>query len=146
MTDLRTIQDILRRLAALERAREFGTFTPTMLGGTTPGTTTYSTQAGYYVRIGNVVLAHGLIVWTNATGTGDAQYSLPLTPSSDSNARYGVAVRTSALTFTATSGLQGLILPGAANFIITGHTTNAAAATLAVEVAGAVDFAAVYRL
>lgn len=47
-----------------------GTFTPTLVGST-PGTTTYTGQNGYYTRIGNTVFVQANIVITAATGTGD---------------------------------------------------------------------------
>lgn len=38
---------------------EEGSWTPTLVGGTTPGTPTYNTQQGRYTRIGNRVMATG---------------------------------------------------------------------------------------
>ena len=46
-----------------------GTFTPT-LDGSTPGTTTYTTQIGHYSQIGNMIFLQATIVITGATGTG----------------------------------------------------------------------------
>lgn len=48
-----------------------GTFTPTAVGSGTAGTTTYSTQNGYYTRIGNLVFLQGHVAFTAATGSGD---------------------------------------------------------------------------
>ena len=47
-----------------------GTFFPTMIG-TVAGTTTYSVQAGFYVRVGAVVTIQSNIVGSAATGTGN---------------------------------------------------------------------------
>lgn len=47
-----------------------GTFTPTFIGGTTAGTTTYTLQQGIYRRIGNLVYCHVSITTTASTGTG----------------------------------------------------------------------------
>lgn len=47
-----------------------GTFTPTLAGGTTAGTTTYTLQYGYYTLIGNIVQIIGYINCSAATGTG----------------------------------------------------------------------------
>lgn len=49
------------------------TFTPTMFGATTPGSTTYTNQDGRYQRIGNWVHFQLYVRWTAATGTGDLQ-------------------------------------------------------------------------
>lgn len=49
-----------------------GVFTPTLTGGTTAGTTTYSSQVGNYILIGSTVTIFGRITISAATGTGDA--------------------------------------------------------------------------
>lgn len=49
---------------------EEGTFTPTLYGGTTAGTTSYTAQVGTYTKIGRVVNFHLFINVTSATGTG----------------------------------------------------------------------------
>ena len=46
-----------------------GTFTPTLVG-TVAGTTTYSSQNGYYTKIGNMVFVQAYIGLTAASGTG----------------------------------------------------------------------------
>lgn len=58
---------------------EEGNYTPTLTGGTTPGTTTYSAQVGRYVRIGNWVFIQYKVDITAATGTGNANFSVPFT-------------------------------------------------------------------
>lgn len=47
-----------------------GTFTPTVLGATTAGVTTYTKQAGTYQRIGSWVHFQLDVRWSAATGTG----------------------------------------------------------------------------
>jgi len=49
---------------------EEGTFVPTIIGITTPGTGTYSKQTGRYTKIGNRVFADIYLVWSAHTGTG----------------------------------------------------------------------------
>lgn len=59
-----------------------GTFTPTYYGSSTPGTTTYTTQDGFYIRIFDVCFFWMRVTWTNATGTGNGYVgALPLTSS-----------------------------------------------------------------
>lgn len=54
-------------------------FTPTVIGETTAGTTTYSLQSGRYIRIGNTVTAQFSISVSGATGTGNILISsLPI--------------------------------------------------------------------
>jgi len=49
---------------------EEGTFTPTIVGSTSAGTGTYSTQVGTYTRVGRAVSFRLLIAWSAHTGTG----------------------------------------------------------------------------
>jgi len=51
-----------------------GTFTPTLIGASTAGTTTYSVQDGYYRRVGNLVIIQAVVTGTGATGTGNALF------------------------------------------------------------------------
>lgn len=61
-------------------------WTPTLVGQSTAGTTTYSSQLGSYVRIGSLVWLWGNITITAATGTGNAVIGgLPITASGASN-------------------------------------------------------------
>lgn len=60
---------------------EQGTFTPTLYGTTTAGTTTYTVQLGDYEKVGRLIYCTFTLIWTNATGTGEAQVGgLPYTP------------------------------------------------------------------
>jgi len=49
---------------------EEGAFTPTIVGTTTAGVGTYSSQQGMFTRIGNVVRFSIQIIWSAHTGTG----------------------------------------------------------------------------
>ena len=60
-------------------------YTPTLLGGSTAGATTYNIQQGYYTRIGNLIHVDFSIQITAATGTGNMQISLPFTATSATN-------------------------------------------------------------
>jgi hypothetical protein len=50
---------------------EEGTFTPTAFGGSTAGTTTYSSRSGAYTKIGNQVTVWLYVGVTGMTGTGN---------------------------------------------------------------------------
>lgn len=52
---------------------EQGSFTPTLYGASTAGTTTYSDQVGSYLQIGNLVFWTLRLDWDNQTGSGDAR-------------------------------------------------------------------------
>jgi hypothetical protein len=47
------------------------TFSPTIVGSTTAGTATYSTQLGRYTKIGRLVTFSLRVVYTGGTGTGN---------------------------------------------------------------------------
>lgn len=53
---------------------EEGTFSPTIEGGTVAGTATYSTQRGYYWRIGNTIFYEVLLSWSGGTGSGTQMF------------------------------------------------------------------------
>ena len=50
---------------------EEGTFTPTIVGITSAGTGTYTTQLGRYTKVGRIVTCDISLVWTAHTGTGN---------------------------------------------------------------------------
>ncbi len=56
---------------------EEGTYVPTIVGGTIPGVTTYTGRSGSYIRIGNWVWIQYYIGISGATGTGNANFSVP---------------------------------------------------------------------
>jgi len=57
---------------------EEGTWTPTIKGSVTAGTSTYSTQTGKYVKVGNIVFITVYVTWNSASGTGNLRIaSLP---------------------------------------------------------------------
>lgn len=59
---------------------EEGTFTPTIVGTSTAGTGTYSSQSGRYTKIGRTVFFYVKLAWSAHTGTGNMQVSgLPFT-------------------------------------------------------------------
>ena len=126
-------------------AANVGTYTPTYTGGTTPGTTTYSVQQGAWVRFGPCVLVTGTVVWTAATGTGDARISLPFTAGNVSNQNFSGSVRNVNVTF-ANSTPQALIQANTDYFILQSPATNAASTTVAVEAAGNIVFSVWYLI
>lgn len=65
---------------------EQGTFTPVIEGITSAGVGTYSTQAGTFTRIGNVVTAVLTVAWSAHTGTGNMRVGgLPFTSHASAN-------------------------------------------------------------
>ena len=59
---------------------EEGTWTPTIIGATSAGTGTYSTQTGTYTKVGRLVSVQIILTWTAHTGTGAMKVAgLPFT-------------------------------------------------------------------
>ena len=91
-----------------------GTFTPTIFGGSTAGTTTYSSQNGYYTRIGNTVFVQGDVTITAATGTGNLMIGgLPFTIRNQSNGYVcGAIFWEGSVSWTFPTGATSLVLLG----------------------------------
>ena len=87
---------------------EEGTWTPTIFGEASAGTTTYTLQNGRYNKIGNMVVVWCRVDYTAATGSG-AMFigGLPFTIFSDGgNLRYPGACMVQNLNWTAGTYLQ----------------------------------------
>lgn len=118
--------------SALSSFVNWTSWTPTVVGGTTAGATTYTTQSGQYMRIGNVVIAQWIVSYSAATGTGDIVIGgLPLTIANvGGNVPYGTVVLSSA----------GTAWPAGRTYLTAVGTTNATTMTISANgtaVAGA---------
>ena len=81
---------------------DVGTFTPTIIGVTTAGSATYSTQVGRYTQIGNRVFFTINLAWTAHTGTGNMRVSgLPFTSNATAGSFSTVCVYHNNMTMTA---------------------------------------------
>lgn len=122
---------------------DVGTWVPTYVGGTTAGVTTYVRQVGAWIRIGAMVVATATVEWSAATGTGDAQLSLPFASVNTTNQFYAVPVRTNLVTF-ANSAPIGQLVNNSSFIILTSPATNANSAVVQIEAAGLVFYTATY--
>lgn len=141
---IRQFRKIRKRTAKLEtkpwiRYQE-GTYVPTYLGAATAGVTTYTTQVGFWTRIGRVVFFNGRVIWTAATGTGSAIVSIPFTAANTTDMRYSMAIRTDGVTF-ANNNIVARMTPNASTFTMESLLTNAAPTAVGVEAAGDIIFA-----
>lgn len=118
-------------------------YTPTYLGSSTPGTTTYTAQAGWYTRIGNVVFVTGNLAWTNATGTGNVRISLPFASSNTSGQRHSGSAWTESVTF-ANGSIQSLNFANNDTLRLYSPATNAGSTELSIETAGTIIFSLWY--
>jgi len=120
-----------------------GTYVPTYLGGTTPGATTYTTQVGAWRRVGSLVVVTGTIVWTAATGTGNAQISLPFASANVANQNFSGYARLINVTFAAGTPTIELA-PNSAVALLHSPLTNAAGTYVQMEAAGNLIFSLAY--
>lgn len=119
-------------------------WTPTVVGSATAGTTTYTTQAGRHCQLNaNAVVVTGFVAWTAMTGTGNLLFSLPFTSLNVANIRYAITIRSSSITF-ANSGLQAVLVANTNTFTLDSPISNGAPTTVAVEAAGFLDFTVTY--
>ncbi len=136
------IELLLERLRKVDAGGAWTPYTPTYTGTTIAGVTTYTAQEGWYTRLGGIVFVNGLVVWSAATGTGNAFISLPFVIDV-SRARATGVVRTQSVTF-ANGSLQVLVSSTVAGFTMESPITNGASTNIAVEAAGNVTFAVWY--
>lgn len=147
---LRELRNLKQRVAAIEVVEKLAytpptAYTPTYEGGTTAGVTTYSVQVGTWARIGKMVIAWGGVTWTAATGTGNAQVSLPFASAAAAANVFSGSIRNQNVTF-ANGSVQAQISAGASFFFMNSPATNAAGTNVAVEAAGTIIFAMVYAV
>lgn len=121
---------------------EVGSYTPTYVGGTTAGVTTYTTQQGAYVRIGPLVVAFINLAWSAATGTGEARISLPVAAASDV-ALYAGFARYTGVSWTGTAP-QVVVNAGNSYLRMQGVSSDAGATITNIEAAGAAAITAIY--
>lgn len=121
---------------------DHNTYTPTYLGGTTPGATTYTAQVGAWWQIGSVVVVTGQVAWSAATGTGNAQVSLPFTAA---GYPFSGSLRLQNVTF-ANSAPEMQISASTAYFEMVSPLSNNVPTPVAVEAAGNIIFTAVYAI
>jgi hypothetical protein len=119
------------------------TYTPTYVGGTSAGSTTYTSQTGVYRQVGDMVFFSAKVVWTAASGTGNARVSLPSTAANVSNQEFAVSVYHTSVTF-ANGSVVGRIQPNTAYIEFLSPATNAAGTAIAVEAAGTIVVSGLY--
>jgi len=108
---------------------EEGTFTPTVFGSTTAGTTTYLVQAGNYTKIGRMVHITLIVQYSSATGTGTYRIGgLPFSSDNGLTENYSVgSMLPSQINWTGGSSLIPLQFQGT-NFIIPYYVADDAGA------------------
>lgn len=113
-----------------------GTFTPTRVGASVAGTTTYTGQGGNYVRIGPLIWIRFTVLGSAATGTGNIQYGgLPFTVNASYDARAATAFLVSQTWPAATTSPFVNVTANATTAVVYGQ--GSAVAQSAVQMANA---------
>lgn len=95
---------------------ESGVWTPTLVGSSAAGSTTYVSQTGYYTRVGNLVWIMGRVQISAATGTGDALFGgLPFTIKNQTNGHAWGSIAIDAAGWTWSTGYTDIVLFGILN-------------------------------
>jgi len=101
---------------------EEGTFTPTAFGAGSAGTTTYTTQAGTYTKIGRQVTLTFAINYTALTGTGELRYgNFPFTSGAP---EFIGAIMTNGLNWSSGSSIVLYVVPNSTNGVLFGSTDD----------------------
>jgi hypothetical protein len=128
---------------------EEGTWTPVIIGVTTAGTGTYTTQQGIYTKVGNLVTVAGYLAWSAHTGTGETRISgLPFAPNS-SQIGSGQAAYLYASDFNAGVGataLMGLPESGGTTIILRGFVNVTTRTNPPMNTSGDIRFSLTYRI
>lgn len=111
---------------------EEGTWTPVVIGSTTAGTGTYTTQSGSYTKIGRFVTVNCDLAWSAHTGTGNLVITgLPFV---NSGALCAGATYANNMNFgTLATQLAALVLNADNNIIFRGMINNTSRADVPLD-------------
>jgi hypothetical protein len=122
---------------------EEGTWTPTIVGLTTAGTATYSTQSGTYTKIGNLVTLVFSVSWAGHTGTGNLSVQgLPFAVGNVTGNYGGGMGYANALTITGQLFLETVISTSRLDAYA---VNNGSASTVAMDASALFEFTLSYR-
>jgi len=120
---------------------ETANFTPTILGSATAGTTTYTTQQGYYHRVGDIISFQLRVGWSAQTGTGNLLVAgLPFT-SKNTNSQ-PVSLLADALTYA--GQISAAVKPNSTQIEIFSLATGASVANVPLDTAASLWITGVY--
>jgi hypothetical protein len=116
---------------------------PTVIGTSTAGAATYSSQVSFYLKFGNLVLAFAQMIWTAHTGTGNMRVTLPFTNRNIQVPMGNVYLENIAI--PAASMVQAVIVASQAYADFYSNPEAGGGATaLALDTAGSCYFLAIY--
>jgi hypothetical protein len=119
-------------------------WTPTIEGTTDAGVGTYTTQVGYYCRIGNIVFFECSLIWTAHTGTGNMRMAgLPIA-SANNGVTVPLTIRWSNITISAAGNKVMASINPAVQTIGLFEIADGAASNLALDVAATLYISGFY--
>ena len=146
MTTINSAGIVAQSGAPLIVYTELASWTPTIIGGTTPGVGTYTIQTGFYHKIGNIVFATGSVTWTAHSGTGNLYLgNLPFKIRNQTNYDPECIIRTDNVPWPAGTGvLFGEFQPNQTYVQIVEDRSNAPELFLQMNATGTVHFTGFY--
>jgi len=124
------------------------TFTPTIIGSTTAGVGTYSTQYGSYMKIGKLVVIQAYLVWTAHTGTGSGMRiaGLPFSSENTTNMYVPVTLYSTNISALTNNIIQGYMLSNTTQVTLQQYPAGGGAASnLGMDTAGTLMVGFAYR-
>lgn len=134
---------------SLQNFTDWGSWTPTITGAGTAGTTTYTVQTGTYMRIGNLAICSFGVTYTAATGSGNMTLGgLPFTV--NGTGFFAVGCRVGGSTYTYPTGVTNVTVEpvnGATTAIFQGSGSSIASTQLQMQnVTTAIRGMAIFRI
>lgn len=125
-----------------------GSFTPTVVGATTPGTCTYSAQYGSYKLIDKTIFFNLKVIYTGHTGTGDLRISgLPVACKAATDYSPSVVVNAENLTFPAsTTSIIGIVGAAASYIELRGSGSGTAPVPVGMDAAANLNISGFYEI
>jgi hypothetical protein len=124
---------------------EEGTWTPVIVGSSSAGTGTYTTQSATYTKVGRAVTFEFSLVWTGHTGTGFIQIGgFPFNPAAQTY--YVVQTENIALTANNIAVTARVDAAGDKGFLIQSPTGGGARAIVAMDTAGDIRGSGTYQV
>jgi len=122
-------------------------FTPTVVGTTTAGAGTYTTQTGWYQRIGDVVYFSVNLTWTAHTGTGNLRIDgLPIA-SSANNGITQLSGNFQNIVLTAGNyGIAAITASSSSISLVQSPTGGGGNTAIAMDTAGTINVTGLYRV
>jgi len=134
----------------LTNYNEAVSWVPIIAGSTSAGTATYTTQSGYYTRVGNMIFCSADVIWNSHTGTGNLLITnLPFNSRNLSNYNPESIVNTINISLpggTSRTAIGSILTPGT-NIISAFVTSNAGANTpISISTSGEIHITIAYLM